>query len=80
MLDKKLLDYAIKGVAAEIDTLEKDINRGKQYLLQYERGEKPKTSKSEYEIHDIIKEKKAEIEKLAAYKDDLKWKLVDFEQ
>lgn len=77
MLDKKILEYAIVGVAKEIDELEKTINQGKQFLKQYENGEKPKTPKTPFEIQAIIQEKKAKIEELAKFKDDLKWQLAE---
>ena len=54
MEEKSLIEWAIKGIHAEIDQLEKDINTGRQLLRQYERGEKPKTSKSPDEIREII--------------------------
>ena len=80
MTHKTILEYAIIGVAKEIDDLEKAINQGKRYLLEYERGEQPKTPKSQHEIKVIIQEKKAEIERLAKIKDDLKWELIEIEQ
>lgn len=75
MTDKKVLEYAIKGIVKEIDDLEKTINQGKQYLKQYENGEKPKTPKTPFEIEKIIQEKKEKIEELVKFKDDLKWQL-----
>lgn len=79
MNQQTILEYAIKGIVTEIDELEKTINQGKQYLKQYENGEKPKTNKSEYEIHVIIRKKKDEIEKLAKLKDEMKWQLAEIE-
>lgn len=75
MNEKDLIKWAVKGIAAEIDGLEKTINQGKQLLLQYERGQKPKTPKSPDEIRQIIQEKKAEIERLSKMKFDLTWEL-----
>lgn len=76
MLDKnKVIEYAIKGVNAEIDELEKAINQGKKFLKQYEEGEKPKTPKTAFEIKKIISKKKEEIEKLEKYKNELKFEL-----
>lgn len=77
---KQILEYAIIGVTKEIDELEKTVNQGKQYLLQHEKGQNPKTPKTPQEINAIIDEKKTEIEKLAKLKDELKWALVEFEQ
>ena len=71
----ELMKWAVKGLAAEIDELEKAVNQGKRYLLEYERGEKPKTPKTPDEIRQIIREKQAEIEKLDKMKFDLKWEI-----
>ena len=79
MLDKKVIEYAVKGIIAEIDEKEKAINQGKQFLKQIENGEKPKTPKSEYEIHVIIRKKKEEIEQLAKYKNELYFMLDDMQ-
>lgn len=80
MLNAQILEYAIKGINAEIDELEKVIHQGNKFLKQYENGEKPKTEKTQYEIHVIIRKKKDEIEKLAKFKDDLKWQLAEIEE
>lgn len=78
MMDKKeLVMWATKGIMAEIDNLEKTVNQGQQYLMQYEQGQKPKTPKTAVEIRQIIQEKKAEIEQLYKMKSDLQWELVD---
>ncbi len=75
MNEKDLIKWAVKGIAAEIDGLEKTVNQGKQLLLQYERGQKPKTTKTPDEIREVIQEKKAEIERLAKMRFDLTWEL-----
>lgn len=80
MLDKKIIEYAIKGVNAEIDEKEKTIHQGEKFLKQYENGEKPKTPKTPQEITVIIRKKKEEIEKLVKFQNDLKWQLTEFEQ
>jgi len=79
-MNAKILEYAIKGINAEIDEIEKTIHQGQQFLKQYENGEKPKTTKTQYEIHVIIRKKKAEIEKLVKDKDDIKWQLAELEE
>lgn len=80
MKKEDLIKYAMKGLSADIDELEKSINQGKRFLLQYERGEQPKTPKTPQEIKAIIQDKKAEIERLARLKSDLQWELVENEQ
>lgn len=80
MKKEDLIKYAMKGLSADIDELEKSINQGKRFLLQYERGEQPKTPKTPQEIKVIIQDKKAEIERLSRLKSDLQWELVENEQ
>lgn len=75
MTDYEIYEYAVKGLYADIDKLEKDINRGKRLLLEYERGQKPTTSKTPQEIKEIIREKKAEIEVLDKKRFELTWKM-----
>lgn len=75
MNEKQLYEWAIKGLKAEIDELERDISKGKRFLADYENGLKPKTTKTQYEIHAIIRQKKAEIEKLDKERFNLEWKL-----
>ena len=79
MNKNELMKWAVKGLTAEIDELEKTVSQGKRYLAEYEKGGSPKTPKSPDEIKAIIKEKKAEIEKLDKMKFDLNWEL-DVEQ
>lgn len=80
MDEKTLIEWAVKGIHAEIAKLEKDINTGKQLLLQYERREKPKTTKTPDEIRDIISEKRVEINKLDRQRFDLTWRVVEIEE
>lgn len=73
--EKQILEYALKGVNAEIAEIEKKVNQGKKFLQQYENGEKPKTPKTAYEIKEIVKQKKAEIEELNKKRFELTWKM-----
>ena len=75
MNEKDLYKWAIVGLRAEIDKLEKDINRGKRLLLEYERGQQPKTTKTPQEIKEVIAEKRAEIERLDKERFNLSWEL-----
>lgn len=72
---KELLEWAINGLHAEIAKLEKDINTGKQLLLQYERRQKPKTTKTPEEIKEIIYQKREEIEVLDKKRFGLTWEI-----
>lgn len=80
MRKQELIQWAIKGIDAEIEQKEKDVNKGMQYLLQFEQGEKPNIPKTEYEVKEIIRNKKAEIEELAKMKFNLKWQLTEVEE
>ena len=62
-----ILEYAIKGVDAEIAEIEKSISKGKKIIKEDE-------SKL-YDVQPIINIKKAEIEKLVKLKDEIKWQL-----
>lgn len=75
MNQTELMKWAVKGIRAEIDSLEKTINHGKQLLLQYERGQQPKTPKTPAEIREVIQEKRAEIERLDRMRFNLTWEL-----
>lgn len=80
MREQELIQWAIKGIDAEIERKEKDVNKGMQYLLQFEQGKKPNIPKIEYEVKEIIRNKKAEIEELAKMKFNLKWQLTEVEE
>lgn len=75
MTDKQILEYAMKGILAEIHELEKDIRRGYKLIEQIDNGGKVKTTKSKQEILDIIKEKKKRVEYLDKEKFNISWKV-----
>ena len=79
MLMKQIdvLRWAVKGLRAEIDRLEKDVNVGKRLLLEYEKGGQPKTKKSPQEIKVIIAAKQAEIERLDRERFYMEWNILD---
>ena len=79
MKDYEIYKWAVKGLRAEIDKLEKDVNTGKQFLAEYEKGGKPKTPKSPQEIQEIIQKKKAEIEELDKKRFNLEWEISEME-
>lgn len=64
MTHKEVLEWAVKGIRAEVEKLDNDIKKGLRYLEQYENGEQPKTPKSPSEIWAIIQRKREEIEEL----------------
>lgn len=73
MKKQELIEWAIKGIGAEIDKHEKNLNKAYQYLLSFEKGEKPNITRTEEEIKDYIRSKKHEIQQLDKMKFDLKW-------
>jgi hypothetical protein len=76
---KELLTWAIKGLSAEIEELEKTIRKGEKHLDEYRNGKQPKSKKTPEEIEKIIFEKKKQFEILVKKRFDLSWEL-DVEQ
>ena len=70
---KELLSWAIKGLSAEIDELERSIRKGEKYLDEYRNGKQPKSKKTPEEIKNIIQEKKKQIESLDKKRFNLSW-------
>ena len=79
MREYDIYKWAVKGLTAEIDKLEKDIQRGKQLLRKYENGNSTKTPKTPQEIRQIIQDKKDEIKKLDKQRFDLNWEISEME-
>lgn len=75
-----ILDFAIKGVNADIEKLEQSIKKGRKLLKDYENGVTFKTKKTPYEIQEVIQKKKAEIEDLVQVENELKWKLAELKE
>lgn len=73
MEQKELLSWAIKGLYAEIQELEKTIKKGEKYLEEYRKGKQMRTKKTPEEIKKIILEKKKQIEILDKKRFDLSW-------
>ena len=72
---KQILEFAVKGIAADIEKLEKALREGNALIHKIENGEQVKTTKTKYEIAEIIREKKAEIEKLDKQRFALSWQV-----
>ena len=72
---KELVDFACKGISAEIDKKEKTIRQGYELISQIESGEKVKTKMTAAQIREVIVNEKAEIEELCRKKFDYKWEL-----
>lgn len=72
---KQILQYAVKGLAAEIEQLDKDIKQGYKFIEQIDNGEKVKTPKTKFEIQKIIAEKDEQMKKLEKEKFEIKWQI-----
>lgn len=76
MLDnKQILEYAVKGLAADIDKLKNDVIKGKKLIEQIDNGQKPKTAKTRQEVASVISAKLDEIEKLEKELANIRWQL-----
>lgn len=72
MADQKtILEYAIKGIDAEIAEIETSIRKGKKLVEEGQR--------SVYDIQPIINLKKSAIEKLLKLKGELSWQVAMIE-
>lgn len=71
----QIIEYAIKGITADIEKLEKTVREGNALVTKIDNGEKVKTTKTRYEIIEINKQKKAEIEKLVKERFELSWQI-----
>lgn len=75
MLTKtQLIEYAIKGIDADIEVLEKSIKKGKSLLQAHEKGIAA-PSPSAQEIWSIVQAKQAELDKLIEVKHSLRWEV-----
>ena len=75
MKKEELFEYAIKGISADIDKLEKSVREGERFLIEIANGKQPKTKLSAEEIKQIIRQKRNEIEELSKKHFDLRWEL-----
>lgn len=72
---EEIINYAIKGLQAEIAEYEKKVRKGYKYLEDIRAGKPVKTPKTENEIMDIIQKYEAEIKRLQDEISDLDWQL-----
>lgn len=77
MEHKEILQWAVRGLVAEIDSIEKDISLGRRFLKEYEDGLTPKTPKSPSEIREIISQKKDKIEELNKMRIELEFDIAE---
>ena len=76
---KELIEYAIKGIDADIGKIERSIRRGENLLLAIEKGIS-QSNKTPLEIKQSIQKKKAEVEHLTFTVMKLKWELSELEE
>ena len=77
---EQILEYAVKGLTAEIEKLEKTVRQGYALVRQIDNGEMVKTPKSRYEIIEICREKNAEIERLDKERFELRFELSELNE
>lgn len=76
---KELIEYAIKGIDADIAKIERSIKRGQTLLADIEKGI-AQSNKTPLEIKQTIQKKKAEVEHLIFIKLKLTWELAEIEE
>lgn len=72
---KQILQYAIKGITAEIEELEKSVRKGSSLIEKIEKGEQVNTKATKYEILEKVEAKIAKIEKLDKERFELNWQI-----
>lgn len=75
MNQKEIIEFAIKGITAEIRELESTVEKGRKYLEDLAKGKKIKSPKNASEIKEIIHNAQAKIEELDKKKFDLQWQI-----
>lgn len=76
MMDRRqLIEYARKGIMAEIREHEKTVAKGRLHLKAIDTGVMPTTPRSRSEIEAIIAKAKAEIETLSQEERELRYEL-----
>jgi hypothetical protein len=74
MMDsKQLIEYARKGIVAEIRKHEKKVLRGRAYLKAIDNGERVNTPLSRSQIEAVIARAKAEIKRLSDEEMELRY-------
>ena len=72
---EELMEFACKGIEAEVREKEKTVLKGKRLIHQIELGEEVKTKKTISEIKKIVRDREREIEELWKKRDNYKWEL-----
>lgn len=80
MNQKHIIEFAIKGIVADIRKLERMVRKGQGHLEDLRNGKPIKSSNSYDEILEIVRNAQAEIEELVSKKFDLEWELATNEE
>lgn len=72
---EELINFACKGIRAEIEKEERTIRQGCNYIMKIEAGEKVKTKLTIHEIREVIREAQERIEELDKKRFDYVWEL-----
>ena len=79
IIERNLLEYAIKGLNKDIEDLDNKIRKGNRYIEARLKGEKiDKSPLSLEELRQKVEELKKEMERLENMKDEIKWDLQDY--
>ena len=79
IIERNLLEYAIKGLNKDIEDLDTKIRKGKKYIEARLKGEKiDKSPLSLEELRQKVEELEKEMAALEIMKDERKWDLQDY--
>lgn len=77
----EILTFALKGVYADIDRLERKIEKGRKKLEEIEKQNKEKKPESNYyEIKKKVQALCDEVKDLSELSQELRWKISEYEE
>ena len=77
MRHEELIKWAVKGIEAEMEELEKDVFKGVKLLKDIDEGKPIKSPKNRFEIAEIVSQKRQQMEELSKVRAELQWELVE---
>ena len=75
MIDKEIIEYAIKGLSSEIEKSQLTVYRANNYICSLEEGKRVKTPKTIDELKELQKKHYKIIDDLSIKKEELLWLL-----
>ena len=75
MLDKEIIEYAIKGLSSEIDKSQLTVYRANNYICSLEEGKRVKTPKTIDELKELQNKHNKIIHDLFNKREELEWVL-----